>query len=74
VNRIIARLVPEAICGEKLALKGSNCRAGTMKTPPPMPSIAAMMPTSRATVGRRIISNGFVALSLLRVSEIAATD
>lgn len=46
-------------------LRGSSWRAGTMKTPPPMPSIAATIPTRRARMGRKIISNMVVEFYLL---------
>ena len=63
---IVARLVPAAIAGVNSVLSGRSWRAGTMKTPPPIPSMAAIMPTSTAMMGRKIISYMFIGLRLVR--------
>jgi len=54
VKRIIVRLVPTDCCGEK---PETRVRKGTINTPPPIPTIDAIIPTRKATRGARIISN-----------------
>lgn len=57
MKTIIPRLVPAAICGENVRLRGRSCRAGTTNTPPPTPNIAATIPTDKPMRGSRNISN-----------------
>ncbi len=57
MQTIIARLVPTACCGEK---PETRVRKGTIKTPPPTPIIAAMIPTRNDTIGAKIMSNDVI--------------
>jgi hypothetical protein len=60
VKMIIARLVPTACCGENPEIR---VRKGTMNTPPPMPIMAATIPTRNATKGAKIMSKGIIGVS-----------
>jgi hypothetical protein len=45
-----------------------------MKTPPPIPNMAAIMPTKRERIGRKIISMIVVAFhQFFRLSKVAVT-
>jgi len=61
---IAARLVPKATDGSKSKIRH---KTGTMKTPPPTPTIAAIIPTKNAMSGSRITSKRNLPTRIARV-------
>ncbi len=61
---IVARLVPKATGGSRSKIRH---KTGTMKAPPPMPIIAAIIPTKNAMRGSRITSKRNLSIRIVRV-------
>ena len=64
VKIMVARLVPTASTGLKLK---TWVKKGTMNTPPPTPTIEAIIPMKKATSGSKIMSVGVNRVSLQRI-------